>query len=165
MTGVTQESYRFARAHPGVTMIVDYGFATAALGETDSRMLGNEAPAPLVMTGGFMAYIANLQTVVKIEDGIAIAQDTGMLPPISRTGTGTRAMRHLAGLSSIDKTGYVLAPDWDKVEAEAIRAGTAFCPDRRDAGALRLRHAAAVSCTGRAAGLRPVVENRLNSTN
>ena len=117
------------------------------------------------MTGGFMAYIANLQTVVKIEDGIAIAQDIGMLPPISRTGTGPRVMRHLAGLSSIDKTGYVLAPDWDKVEAEAIRAGKAFCPDRREAGALRLRHAAAVSCTGRAAGLRPVVENRLNSTN
>ena len=46
MTGVTQESYRFARAHPGVTMIVDYGFATAALGETDSRMLGNEARRP-----------------------------------------------------------------------------------------------------------------------
>lgn len=126
MTGITQESYRFARANPGVTMIVDYGFATAALGETDSRMLGTEASATLVMTGGFLAYTANSQTVVKIEDGIAVAQGIGTLQQISRTGTGTQVMRYLAGLSSVDKAGYVLAPDWDKVETEAIRAGKAF---------------------------------------
>ncbi len=126
MTGITQESYRFARDNPGVTMIVDYGFATAALGETDSRMLGTEASATLIMTGGFMAYTANSQTVVKIGDGIVLAQDVGTLQQISRTGTGTNVMRYLAGMSTVDKTGYVLAPDWDRVEAEAIRGGKAL---------------------------------------
>lgn len=126
MTGITQESYRFARANPGVTLIVDYGFATAALGETDSRMLGTEVAAALVMTGGVLAYTANSQSVIKIEDGIAVAKGIGALEQISRSGTGSNVMRYLAGLSTVDKTGYVWVPEWDRVEVEAIRAGKAF---------------------------------------
>lgn len=126
MTAINQESYRFARAHPGVTMLVDYGFATAALGETNSRMLDTEASAALVMTGGYLAFTANSQSVLKIQEGIEVADGIGTLQQISQTGTGTKVLRYLSGMSTVDKTGYVLAPDWDKVEAEAIRAGKAF---------------------------------------
>ena len=126
MVGINQESYKFARANPGVTMLVDYAFATAALGETNSRMLGTEASPALVMTGGYLAFTANSQSVVKITDGIEVADGIGTLEQVSRTGTGVNAFRYLSGMSTIDKTGYVLTPDWDKLEAEAIRAGKAF---------------------------------------
>lgn len=126
LVGIIQESHRYARINPGVTLLIDYGFATAALGETKSRMLGTEASAALVMTGGYMAFTANSQSVGKIQDGIEVADGVGSLEQISRTGTGTNVLRYLSGMSTIDKTGYVLSPDWDKVEAEAIRAGKAL---------------------------------------
>jgi hypothetical protein len=126
LAGVNNESFRYARANPGVTLLVDYGFATAALGESESRMLGTEAAAALVLTGGYMAYTADSQSRVNIKDGIEVAKGIGQLEQIDRTSNATNVLRYLSGMSTIDKTSYVLLPDWDKIELEAVRAGKAF---------------------------------------
>lgn len=126
LAGINQASFKYARDNPGVTLLVDYGFATAALGETDSRMLGTEASPALVLTGGYMAFTANSQSRVNIKDGIEVAQGIGTLEQMDRTSTATNVVRYLSGMSTIDKTSYVLTPDWDKVSVEALRAGKAF---------------------------------------
>ena len=42
------------------------------------------------------------------------------------TSTATKILRFAAGMRQIDKKVYTLQPDWDKLEAEAIRGGKAF---------------------------------------
>lgn len=126
LAGINQESFRYARANPGVTLLVDYGFATAALGESGGPMLGTEAAAALVLTGGYMAFTADSQSRVNIKDGIEVATGIGKLQPLESTGTATNVLRYLSGMSTIDRTSYVLTPDWDKVELEALRAGKAL---------------------------------------
>lgn len=126
LAGINNESFRYARANPGVTMLVDYGFATAALGETESRMLGTEAAPALVLTGGYMAYSGDSHSRVNIREGIEVASGIGTLEQLDRTSTSTNVLRYLSGMSTIDKTNYVLIPDWDKIEVEALRAGKAF---------------------------------------
>lgn len=126
LASINQESFRYARANPGVTLLVDYGFATAALGESEGRMLGTEAAATLVLTGGYMAFTADSQSRVHIKDGIEVAPGIGKLEQLDRTSTATNVLRYLSGMSTIDKTSYVLTPDWDRIEIEAIRAGKAF---------------------------------------
>lgn len=126
LAGITLSTNRYVREKPGVNLLVNYGFATAELGETNSRQLGAEASPSLMFTGDFWANTASSQAMVMIRDGVKVADDIGTLEQASRTGMGTKIIRGLAGMSSIDKTGYTLVPDWDRIELEAIRGGKAF---------------------------------------
>ena len=115
----------YARGKPGVSLFVTYGFSTAAIRETESRMLNMETKPVLTLFGSFAANTAASSTVV-VSDGVVVANDIGTLSLTEETGVGAKVFRYMTGMRQIDKKVYALEPDWDKLETEAFRAGKAF---------------------------------------
>lgn len=115
----------YIRGKPGVNLNVTYGFSTAAIAETKSRMLNMETKPVLTMFGSWNANTARSASTV-LSQGVVVANDIGTLDLTHKTGTGTKVLAYALGMRGVDKKIYDLKPDWDKLEAEAIRGGKAF---------------------------------------
>ena len=125
LAGINMATNGFIRGKPGVNLFVTYSFATAAIQETKSRMLGMETKPVLSLSGAIMAQTAN-SSYFTYNDAVPVASDIGTLEQTHATSTATKILRFAAGMRQIDKKVYTLQPDWDKLEAEAIRGGKAF---------------------------------------
>lgn len=115
----------YIRGKPGINLNVTYGFSTAAIAETKSRMLNMETKPVLTMFGTWNANTARSTSTV-LSQGVVVASDIGTLDLTHKTGTGTKVLAYALGMRGVDKEIYDLTPDWDKLEAEAIRGGKEF---------------------------------------
>lgn len=84
-----------------------------------------ETSPVLTLFGNYAATTEN-STAVVTSDGVFVANDIGALTLSESTGVGAKVFRYMTGMGQIDKKVYTLEPDWDKLEAEAVRAGKAF---------------------------------------
>ena len=125
LAGINMATGSYLRGKPGVNLFVTYSFATAAIRETRSRMLNMETRPVLTLSGAIMASTAN-SGFFTYNDAVEVASDIGTLEQTHATSTATKILRFAAGMRQVDKKVYALQPDWDKLEAEAIRGGKAF---------------------------------------
>lgn len=125
LASVSMATNSFMRGKPGLNLFVTYGFSTAAIAETKSRMLEMETKPVLTMFGTYNANTSASGAIVN-SDGVVVANDIGTLDLTHKTGTGTKVLAYALGMRGVDKKVYALQPDWDKLEAEAIRGGKEF---------------------------------------
>ena len=125
LASVSMATNSYMRGKPGLNLFVTYGFSTAAIGETKSRMLEMETKPVLTMFGSFNANTSASTAIVNSE-GVLVATGIGTLDLTHQTGTATKVLAFVTKQRGIDKKVYDLQPDWDKLEAEAIRGGKAF---------------------------------------
>lgn len=88
-------------------------------------MLEMETKPVLTMFGSFNANTSASTAIVNSE-GVLVATGIGTLDLTHQTGTATKVLAFVTKQRGIDKKVYDLQPDWDKLEAEAIRGGKAF---------------------------------------
>ena len=122
---VSMATSGYMRSKPGLNLFVTYGFSTAVIGETASRMLTMETKPVLTLFGSYYAASKASAAIVN-GDGVVVANDIGTLDLTHQTSTATKLIAFATKQRGIDKKVYELQPDWDKLEAEAIRGGKAF---------------------------------------
>lgn len=125
LAGVSMATNGYMRKKQGLNLFVTYGFSTATIRETARRQIEMETRPVLTLSGSFAANTSATTAIVS-SDGVVAATDIGTLTKTGQTSAALNALQFLSRQRMVNKTEYTLQPDWDKVEAEAARAGRQF---------------------------------------
>lgn len=125
LAGVSMATNGYMRKKPGLNLFVTYGFSTATIRETARRQIEMETRPVLTLFGTFAANTSATTAIIS-SDSVVAATDIGTLTKAGQTSAVLNALQFLSRQRMVNKTEFTLEPDWDKVEAEAVRAGRAF---------------------------------------
>lgn len=125
LAGVSMATNGYMRKKPGMNLFVTYGFGTAAIRETERRQIEMETKPVLTLSGTFAANTSATTAIVS-SNSVVAATDIGTLTKTGQTSGALNALQFLTRQRMVNKTEFALQPDWDKVEAEAVRAGRQF---------------------------------------
>lgn len=122
LAGVSMATNGYMRRKPGLNLFATYSFSTAAIRETERRQIEMETRPVLTLSGTFAANTSATTAIIS-SDSVVAATDIGTLTKTGQTSAALNALQFLSRQRMVNKTEFALQPDWDKVEAEAVRAG------------------------------------------